>query len=204
MPPLLMLASACPPTPPPRPCAAPPLHCSATTRRPGRQTCATWHQTAATPQVRRRPCLLRRLAEARARHQGSKCAVCSRLLGAWSTHTPTLCVSRRTNTHAHTHTHTHTHTHAHVHAHAHAHAGQLTRLILPGVGLTCPSFPQQLSQLTALRRLDLSANNFAGVGAATCAPALAASVPAPCRRGTLLAACMRRRHAPRALMFTPL
>jgi hypothetical protein len=45
-------------------------------------------------------------------------------------------------------------------------AGQLTRLILPGTGLACPSFPAQLGSLVALRRLDLSANNFAGVALA--------------------------------------
>jgi len=37
-------------------------------------------------------------------------------------------------------------------------AGQLTRLILPDLGLNCPVFPAMLGQLPALRRLDLSQN----------------------------------------------
>eukprot|EP00775_Hariotina_reticulata_P004430 gene4430-4685_t len=37
-------------------------------------------------------------------------------------------------------------------------AGQLTRLILPDLGLNCPVFPAMLGKLPALRRLDLSQN----------------------------------------------
>eukprot|EP00879_Flechtneria_rotunda_P019159 GHRR01020114.1.p1 GENE.GHRR01020114.1~~GHRR01020114.1.p1 ORF type:complete len:289 (+),score=71.98 GHRR01020114.1:125-991(+) len=38
--------------------------------------------------------------------------------------------------------------------------GQLTRFVLPTLGLSCPTFPKQLGQLPALTHLDLRGNSF--------------------------------------------
>lgn len=50
-------------------------------------------------------------------------------------------------------------------------AGQLTHLVLPGLGLSCPDVPPQLAALPALHKLDLTGNDL---GAATVAGVAAA------------------------------